>query len=243
MSSAKSNQAPAKPTFSRERQSYATVMTLAAIASTMLFLPGCSYLRPGQHIEVGSIPDDYRTTHPMNISEQDQNLDVPVGTSDKEISLAQRSVIEGFVAGYKNSGSGPVQLLLPSSGINAEAARRVAPQIAAALKKGGVTSGSIVTATYQSPSDAASPVRITYRMVTASTDQCGKWPEDISESAENKHYKDYGCSYQNNFAAQLANPADLLGPRGTSDIDATKRQKVISDYQKASPSTSSEVDY
>lgn len=219
------------------------ILTMAVLASSMLFLPGCGYFQNRHHIEVGSIPDDYRTNHPINIAEQEQFLDVPVGSSDRDISLAQRQVIQGFTVGYRNSGSGPVQIALPSSGTNAAASKRVAPSIAAALRKGGVPAGAIVMTNYAAPSGAASPVRVSYRMVSASTEQCGKWTDDLTKTTENKHYEDFGCSYQNNFAAQLANPADLIGPRNMSQIDAAQRDNVIKDYQDSSPSTSSEVDY
>lgn len=219
------------------------ILTMAVLASSMLFLPGCGYFQNRHHIEVGSIPDDYRTNHPINIAEQEQFLDVPVGSSDRDLSLAQRQVIQGFTAGYRNSGSGPVQIALPSSGTNAAAAKRVAPAIAAALRKGGVPAGSVVTTGYAAPSGAASPVRVSYRMVSASTEQCGKWTDDLAITTDNKHYEDFGCSYQNNFAVQLANPADLIGPRNMSQIDAAQRDNVIKNYQDANASTSSEVDY
>ena len=51
------------------------------------------------------------------------------------------------------------------------------------------------------------------------------------ETSENKHYANFGCSYQNNVAAQIANPADLLGPRKQTPIDAANRSAVIDDYQ------------
>jgi len=63
------------------------------------------------HIEVGAIPDDYRTSHPISLAEQDEHLDVLVGAGDKHISLAQKSVIQGFVAQYISNGSGPVQVM------------------------------------------------------------------------------------------------------------------------------------
>ncbi len=88
---------------------------------------------------MGSIPDDYRTNHPISISEQEVHLDVVVGVSDKGISIAQRQVIQGFVAQYKANGSGPVQVMLPSAGLNAAAARRVQPDIVDALRRGGVS--------------------------------------------------------------------------------------------------------
>ncbi len=226
-----------------------SIVSLAIIASAMLFLPGCSYFsaghfRGGEHITVGSIPDDYRTTHPVTLSEQEQHLDVLIGTADTQISVPQRSVIQGFVDQYKSNGSGAVQIMLPSNGANAAAARRVLGDMIAALKRGGVPAGQIITTTYTTDGqNAASPVRISYRAITASTNQCGKWPDDIGDTTENKHYADYGCSYQNNVAAMLANPADLLGPRAASQIDATKRGNVIKDYESAISSTAGGVAY
>jgi pilus assembly protein CpaD len=51
------------------------------------------------------------------------------------------------------------------------------------------------------------------------------------KDADNKHYADFGCSYQNNLAAQVANPADLLGPRKQTPVDAEERSNVIDKYQ------------
>lgn len=243
MASVKSSQTNQMPGKTGKPMSASGVMTMAVLASSMLFLPGCGYFQNRHHIEVGSIPDDYRTNHPINIAEQEQYLDVPVGSSDRDLALAQRQVIQGFTAGYKNSGSGPVQIALPSTGTNAAAARRVAPTIAAALRKGGVPAGAVVMTSYAAPSGAASPVRVSYRMVSASTEQCGKWTDDLTKTNDNKHYEDFGCSYQNNFAAQLANPADLIGPRNMSQIDAAQRGNVIETYQGATPRTTVEVSY
>jgi pilus assembly protein CpaD len=220
------------------------VVSLAILASAMLFLPGCAYLKDRQHITVGSIPDDYRTNHPITLSEQEQHLDVLVGTSDNALSVPQRSVIQGFVDQYKTNGSGPVQIMLPSSGTNAAAARRVQGDIIGAIKRGGVSGGQILTTTYQATGpDNASPIRISYRAMTASTDQCGKWPDDLGESSENKHYADFGCSYQNNLAAMIANPADLIGPRAPGQVDPTKRGKAIKTWQDATASTATSISY
>ena len=88
-------------------------------------------------------------------------------------------------------------------------------------------------ASYQAPSDEVSaPVRVAFTAMRAQTDKCGRWPKDILDNAENKHYANFGCSYQNNLAAQIANPADLLGPRKLSPIDAEKRGVVIDEYRR-----------
>jgi pilus assembly protein CpaD len=228
---------------SKSAQSTTGIVSLAILASTMLFLPGCAYFKGGNHVIVGSVPDDYRTNHPINISEQEQHLDVPVGTSDKSLSLAQRSIIQGFIAQYSSNGSGPIQIALPSGSSNSAAAARVRSDVIASIRKAGVTESQLVTVNYNGAPDTGNPIRISYRAITASTDQCGKWPDDIMADSENKNYHDFGCSYQNNLAAQLANPADLIGPRKTGEIDAAKRLKVIKDYQSSTGSKASEVNY
>ena len=98
---------------------------------------------------------------------------------------------------------------------------------------------------YQAPSvDISAPVRVAYTAMRAQTNKCGRWPEDILDNAENKHYANFGCSYQNNLAAQIADPADLLGPRKLSEVDAEKRGVVIDEYRRAvRRASASEVDF
>ena len=52
------------------------------------------------------------------------------------------------------------------------------------------------------------------------------------ETSENQNYSNFGCATQKNLAAIVANPADLLGPRGITEIDSTRRTTVIQDWQE-----------
>ncbi len=88
------------------------IVVLAAMAFAVTSLSGCGLFQNRHHIEVGSVPDDYRTNHPIVLSEQEEMLDVPVGTSDTQISVAQRQSISGFMAQYATNGSGLVQILI-----------------------------------------------------------------------------------------------------------------------------------
>jgi pilus assembly protein CpaD len=73
--------------------------------------------------------------------------------------------------------------------------------------------------------------------------QCGQWPHDLGGSDIamnylNKPYWNYGCATQQNLAAMVAQPSDLLQPRGQTEIDATRRQTVIARYRRGdSPGT------
>ncbi|MBW8682682.1 CpaD family pilus assembly lipoprotein, partial [Klebsiella pneumoniae subsp. pneumoniae] len=88
---------------------------------------------------------------------------------------------------------------------------------------------------YRADSADSAPIRLSYSAMTASTGPCGQWPKDLLETADNKHYANFGCASQNNLAAQIANPADLLGPRASTTIDAERRGKVIDAYRNATP--------
>ena len=77
------------------------------------------------------------------------------------------------------------------------------------------------------------PIRLAFFAITAKAGPCGEWPEDLVENTvENRNYHNFGCATQANLAAQIANPMDLVQPRGMSAIDAEQRNVVIQDYRK-----------
>ncbi len=220
-------------------------LLMAAIAAiSVSALSGCGYFQNRHHITVGSIPDDYRTNHPIVLSEHEEALDIPVGTSDTRVSDAQRSSIQGFVAPYLSNGSGIVQVLLPAGAVNTAASKRVLPHILDALRSAGVPRGNLVSSSYAAEGiEGAAPVRISYRAMAAATEPCGKWPKDIGDTVDNKHYDNYGCASQNNIASMVANPADLLGPRQLGPVDAGKRTAAINSYQKSTGTWSADTNY
>jgi pilus assembly protein CpaD len=112
------------------------------------------------------------------------------------------------------------------------------------LKKNGVPASRIAIAAYQADAaETAAPIRVSYVAMMAHTSKCGRWPDDLTKTSENKNYANFGCSYQNNLAAQIANPADLLGPRKPGEIDAERRNIIIDDYRNASTGGLGEVQY
>lgn len=202
----------------------------------VLLLAGCANTH---HVTVGALPDDYRTNHPITIQEREKTADIPVSRNDENLSLTQRSIVQNAVDGYRRQGSGMIFILLPEGSANQTAAYRISMDIATILRKGGVLASNIGTQSYQvNNPQISAPVRISYFAMTAGTDACGRWPEDMLSTAENKHYANFGCATQANLAAQIANPADLLGPRATAPLNGTRNDRVISGeqgYEKMSP--------
>jgi pilus assembly protein CpaD len=216
----------------------APVLAVFAIA----LLSGCT-MHQRDSVIVGSVPDDYRTNHPIVISERAEVLDIPVGIGQDGMTNAQRTSIEGFLANYDKSAAPAITIMVPSGSANEVVAGYVAGELAHVIVKNGIPDYKIVTAAYAADPNVAAPIRITYAAMRASVGKCGRWPGDLMDHAENRHYANFGCSYQNNLAAQIANPADLLGPRQPGEIDATRRGVIIDIYQNSEPDTSSEIDY
>lgn len=210
--------------------------------ATAALLAGCTTQRDS--ITVGAIPDDYRTNHPIVIAEKKMTLDLPVGASDRGVTKIQKVALEGFLAGYDRSAAPVLTIMTPVGSANELAATMASRDFIRLARKAGVPAERVMPTQYQAESiEFSSPVRIAYIAMRAQTDQCGRWPEDILDSSENKHYANFGCSYQNNLAAQIANPADLLGPRKPSPIDAENRNVVIDNYRDPIGGWSTTVNY
>ena len=208
----------------------ARIAAIGALASIVASLSGCGAIGT-DHIEVGAIPDDYRTRHPIMIGENRKQLPIPVGEAPREMTFAEKAVVAGFLHGYADAGSGPIFIAIPAGSSNTAAAAYAAGQIATIASAEG--QGAKVVRTSYAPQQGQPnpPVLVAYNAITASAGPCGKWPEDVLANAENKQYQNFGCAYQNNLAAQVANPMDLLGPRKAGPIDAANRDGIIGDYR------------
>lgn len=211
-------------------------MLLSRLKFAAVLVPAIAVLASGcanrHSVTVGATPDDYRTNHPIMISEKEQVLDLPVGRADRGATKTQVATLEGFLSSYDRSAAPVLSIVAPSGSVNAYAASQVAQDFARVARENGVPSGRVMISSYQAGSaEVAAPVRISFTGVKAHTEKCGRWPEDIATDERNKHYANFGCSAQSNLAAQIANPTDLLGPRKPATIDAERRGVVIDDWR------------
>lgn len=206
----------------------ATPFLAACLAA--LALSACA--GPHDSLTTGGIPDDYRARHPIVVAEAQQAVDIPVASTDHRLTAAQRDVIRGFAANYIARASGPVYVMTPEGSPNTAAAYRLRGQIRAELSRRGIASTKIVNTSYAAagPGDAA-PIRLSFVGTTAITTQCGEWPANIAADLTNQNYYNFGCASQNNLAAQIANPEDLVAPRGMTPIDAQRRNNAIQEYR------------
>lgn len=218
------------PTMRGRSRVYRPAIPILAIA-VAASLSGCAYLHRDA-VTVGAIPDDYRTNHPIVVADKYQKIDLPVGAGDRGMTGYQRETLLGFLDGYDTSAAPTLTIAIPVGSANEIAAAAAGRDFARLAAASGISRHRIIVTSYRSVSaEASAPVRVAYVSVQAQTNKCGRWPEDLLQTSENKHYADFGCSYQNNLAAQMDNPLDLIGPRKPSPIDAENRGAVIDTYR------------
>jgi pilus assembly protein CpaD len=207
-------------------------MRLLGILLVALPLGACGVDR----MATGSItPEDYRVRHPLALVHQDITLDIfPEGLL---LDQGSRARIKEFAANYKNVGEGPLTILLPQGTARDDIARHSLAAIREAIVAGGVT-GPVNVGVYPVPDPAlAAPVRISFVGLKATVlSRCGEWPDDLASGAlaqgwENHPYWNQGCAYQTAFAAQVADPRDLVSPRAEQPGDVNMRTRAITNVR------------
>lgn len=216
-----------------------------ALLLGLALLGGCA---DRHNVEVGAIPDDYRTRHPIIVSEAEQRMEIPVTQSQARLPGAVRDRVREFADRFLASGAATIRVMLPSGSANAAAAELASSEIVATLKREGVRHGRILVQPYLAAQlDGPTPIRLSYVALDARTAPCGRWPADLGDTSENKEYFNFGCASQQNLAAQVADPRDLLGPRAVGEVDAERRTNMLDNYRNGQPtsavSPSSEVNY
>ncbi|WP_182086074.1 CpaD family pilus assembly lipoprotein [Aureimonas sp. ME7] len=196
-----------------------------------LGLSGCASQRD---LAVNTVPDDYRSRHPIIVGESTQDLDILVASSDTRLTHPDATRVEEFAARFRSSRAAVLRVQVPMGTRNARAADIVSDSLLKVLSRSGVARSRVLVSPYRAADNGeAFPIRLSFNAVTAGLDHaCGQWPTDLGDTYQNRNYENFGCATQSNLAAQISDPRDLLGPRGMSEIDAERRTDVIGKYRR-----------
>ena len=151
---------------------------------------------------------------------------VNVATRSARLTPGQTDAITRFAQQARTSGVQRVTVQRPRGNVNADV---IAGRITQIFAEQGVGGELLQHSTFSGRPGA--PVSLAFVRKFAKTKKCGNWSKDFSESGDNQPYEDFGCSYQHNLAAQIANPQDFVTPRTSSPSDAMRRHRVFKDYR------------
>jgi pilus assembly protein CpaD len=215
---------------------------LAGVALS-LALGGCGVDRIVPN--AGRDPSDYRDRHPIVLADKNHTLDIFVGANAGPLDPRQREDLRDFVQEFRQHGKGVMTAFVPVGSADPGGDARGIETIRAALQHArSPVPLSIQTYMVEDPSLAA-PIRLTFAELTAKVPHgCGRWPKDMTgattrEGIENEQYWNFGCAYQQNIAAQVADPIDLVRPQVEDRIDIVKRSTEIGKLRQGQdPATS-----
>ena len=172
-------------------------------------------------------PADYRDRHPIVLTDAPKVLDVFVEGGGGLVSR-ERQDISDYLADYRSHGQGPLLAQVP-------AGPGTAPGTGRALERIREAVGGRLSVSQYRPTDPrlASPIRLSFKRLTAKVaGRCGLWPQDLGVAdyayqSRNEEYWNFGCAYQSNLAAQVADPVDLVRPRRDAVPDTARRMYNI----------------
>ena len=191
-----------------------------------------------------SYPNDYRKRHQIALRDGSRTVEIFIGQSRGSLTPTQRADVLAFAQVWKEEATGGVIIDVPAGTPNQIAASQALREINSIFAASGVPPRSVAVRTYTPDNPAKFPtLRMKYSRIVAEAGPCGLWPQDIGPTMDtayndNNNYWNLGCANQRNLAAMVANPADLVQPRGEDPAWTSRRTVVLERYRQGqSPET------
>jgi pilus assembly protein CpaD len=176
--------------------------------------------------------DQVGNRFPIRVEPQVATLVVPVG-ADGSLQARDGDRVRAFADFWKQRGYGLL-------GVSSEGP--VAPEVALRDVRTILTAANVTESSMRVSSAPANDagrgvsVSLTFMTDVAVAASCeGNWTQDIGEEPRNLPYQNYACSTQQNLAAILEDPRDLVQPRQQDPSDAMRRGVVLDKYRKGEP--------
>jgi len=220
-----------------------TVMTPHMLPLRLLAVTGLALVLSGCYVQkntAGDIPYDFRKRHPITLKEGEKTVEIFIGTNRGGLNEGQGADVLSFARLWKRESTGGIVIDVPAGTSNEVAANGAVREIRSILAATGVPPHAVSIRPYQSAPDKLATIRLNFSKIVANAGPCGLWPGDLGPTAEpayqdNRPYWNLGCASQRNLAAMVANPADLVQPRGEDPISTQRRSVVLEKYRKGEP--------
>ena len=220
----------------------ASTLKVIGACTLAVLLGACKHGDDGSRVAGWTLVDASQR-HPILVSQKPATLSLHVARGSSGLSPSQRADLLDFATRYRVSDAGNSRLVIAaaSAGANEVASMHAVHQIRTVLAEQGFGDAAISIEPYPAEG-GGSPVRVSYLKYVAEAPECGTWPTNLAHDPGNVNYANFGCATQHNFAMQVANPADLLGPRTMTDRSSERRGVVFGKYIKGDVTTAKKVD-
>jgi pilus assembly protein CpaD len=172
--------------------------------------------------------DDPMLNHPIQVQPTYHTLKVSFSAPDAGLMPEDAQHFDIFVADFIQHGNGAISISAPA-GPDAQAA---IAYFGERLANAGVPRDRILVGTAPSRDGKVELGFIGYAAITA---PCGDWSSNEADTASNRVSANFGCAVQQDIAAQVADPRDLISPQPLGPGDAARRAVVYDNYKNGKP--------
>lgn len=168
--------------------------------------------------------------HPISVDSQTVTMTIADGSG--ELSSLDRSRVRAFAESYMSNGHGALSVTAPANGGDAAASVRQA------LYDAGVPWSSMADAAYRGGEGASRDLILSYTHYVATPSACGVWEGDRERDYRNMRSPNFGCATQNNLAAMIGDPHDLIEPAAMTAPDSATRIRGVTAFRKGEVTSS-----
>ena len=200
-----------------------TLLLMSAAAA----VTGCGAGFNGQH-QALTVAEE----HPISVDSQTVTMTLSAAKAADGVSSLDQARLRAFADSYMRNGHGALTVTAP------DGAQEAAAEIRASLNKYGVPADVIAAADYRGASAADGDVILSYTHYVATPSACGVWEGIRERDYRNMRSPNFGCAAQNNLAAMIGDPHDLIEPAGMTDPDSATRIRGVTQFRKGETTSS-----
>lgn len=175
--------------------------------------------------------------HPISVDSQTVTMTLAPAAGLTDLDRAR---LRAFAEAYMRNGHGALTVTSPGG---ADAGQ--ADAIRAALYGFGVPDASLAATSYRAGEGSTTDLILSYTHYIATPSACGIWEGMQASNFRNINSPNFGCFAQNNLAAMIGDPRDLVEPAAMTDPDAAIRIRGVELFRKGeetSTQSSSEIE-
>lgn len=205
---------------------------LVVIPSLAMTAGGCAQ---GPRMDAPFTLSDPTQRHPIKVGEGQAILELSAPRGARGLTGTQWNRLYNYLAKYNETGTSGIVVRTPSGSGNQAEAKRVYSDVRHAMRRSGISPRDVKVRSYHASHVGSAPVRLSFMELRAQGPDCGDWSENLARNPANLPSPNMGCATQRNLAAMIADPNDLLQPRGEAPRPGERRDTVWGKYVKGEP--------
>lgn len=206
---------------SRIKPQWRRPLGAALLAAAAVLSAGCASTELASFDDV-HVPDSVGENYPIKVAERPVKLTFDAAPGGLRPSDFDQ--VTSFAQQASSRANTPVTVAYAA---RSKPAHLAANQAAQVLARQGVARPSILVTPQDSPGNV---VTLAFGTKVAETKPCGDFSENLRGNQRNLSGPNFGCAFQQNVAAMIANPSDLQHRRAETPAYSAAQSKILDAY-------------